>query len=288
MFLVQSSNKDQFQFLSKIISLSSKDFIFKSFYYFDTLRSTQEFSLDLLKKNNNIDPTIVLSDIQTSGIGRNGDYWSSLNGGIWVSIIIKSELKPDELFLYIVITAISICEMIENETNLKPVLKWPNDIFINGRKISGVLLDSETEQDKINHVILGIGINTNNDLNSTVTDVNNTGRKSYSITTIKNESGDDVPNLIILSSLLNKLNSFISNLGDSSFKTGILNNYKKRILESKNQLKYTFKKNDDVFEGEISGIEDDGSILVNNLDDKNNKELIKITSSFDIDVRQII
>ncbi len=287
MFLVQASNKDQFQFLSKIISFSSKDFIFKRFYYFDTLRSTQEFSRDLLKKNNDIGPTIVLSDIQTSGIGRKRDHWSSLNGGIWISIIINSELKPDDLFLYIVITAISICEMIENETNLKPVLKWPNDIFINGRKISGFLLDSETEQDKINHVILGIGINTNNDLNSTVTDVKNSSRQSYySITTIKNESGSNVSNLIILSTMLNKLNSFILNLGDSSFKRNILNNYKKRILDSKNQLKYTFKKNDDEFEGEIANIEDDGSILVNNLDDENNKELIKIISSFDVTVKQ--
>ena len=65
--------------------------------------------------------------------------------GIWMSLILETDLKVEKLFIFVMISAICICETIEKETVLKPDLKWPNDIFINGKKIAGILLDVETD-----------------------------------------------------------------------------------------------------------------------------------------------
>ena len=168
MWKIYLSKKKNIKYISDLINLIKNDSIFKEFYYFDRLTSTQDFAFRIIKRKKIIHPSVILCNVQTIGKGRNGNIWSSKKGGIWMSLILETDMKVEKLFIFMMISSICICETIEQKTDLKPDLKWPNDIFINGKKIAGILLDVETDLNDKNIIIIGMGINTNNDLNSTL------------------------------------------------------------------------------------------------------------------------
>ena len=275
-------------FVSDIIESSGNNFIFKDFYYFDKLPSTQDFALNLLKRKKKVNPSVIICSLQTCGKGRKGSTWYSPKGGIWMSLILETGLKIENLYSFVMISAICVCETIEKETaGLKPGIKWPNDIFINGKKVAGVLLDAETGPDgSTNRIVLGIGINTNNDINSTTLEIekNNTAVSAilphYEITTLKKEfNGVDVSNISFVSRLLNSLNIYLSKIINSkSFLDDyVVRSYKERIMTSKNYLPYSFKDENNVeFEGKIIDVSDDGSLLVRDIQQK---KILRLSSS---------
>jgi BirA family biotin operon repressor/biotin-[acetyl-CoA-carboxylase] ligase len=279
------SKKKNISFISDIIESSSNDFVFKDFYHFDKLPSTQDFALKLLKRKKKISPSVIICSSQTCGKGRKGSTWYSPEGGIWVSLILETNLKLENLYFIVMISAICICETIEKETvGLKPDIKWPNDIFIDGKKVAGVLLDVDTEpDDSTNRVVLGIGINTNNDINSTIPEIkkNNTAVSAilphYKITTLKKESnGVEISNISFLSSLLDGLNTYLSKIIDTepSLDDYIVKSYRERIMNPKNSFHYSFKNENSVeFEGKIIDVSDDGSLLVRDIQQKKTRRL---------------
>ena len=294
MWKIYLSGNKHISFISDIIESSSNDSIFKDFYYFDRLPSTQDFALNLVKRKKKTSPSVIICDSQTRGRGRKGSTWSSPKGGIWMSLILETRLKREDLYFLVMISAICICETIEKETvGIKPDIKWPNDIFVNKKKVAGVLLDVETgPDDGTNRVVLGIGINTNNDVNSTIPDTkkNNAASVSaimphYKITTLKKEfNGVDISNISFISSLLSGLNIFFSKI----IKTGyiledhVVKSYKERIIRSKDFLPYTFRNETNVeFEGKIVDVSDDGSLLVK---DVQNKKVLRLSSANNVNM----
>ncbi len=186
MWKIYLSKKKNIIHISKLLNLLKTDSIFKEFYYFDLLPSTQEFAFKIIKRKNIIFPSVIICNIQSNGKGRKGTKWASPKGGIWISVILESNLKIEKLFIFVMISAICICETIEKETHLKTDLKWPNDVFVNGKKIAGILLDVETNFDyKNNNIIIGMGVNTNNDIDSTVLEIKKNDSSFYQITTLK-------------------------------------------------------------------------------------------------------
>jgi len=263
--IILSKNK-QISVIADIISCFSNDFLFKEFYYFDKLSSTQDFALGLIKdKERCAYPVVVISEIQTCGKGRRGKYWSSTKGGIWLSLILETKLESENLFLFMMISALSVCETIEKETGLNPVLKWPNDIYVNKRKAGGILLDVNTESGKIKDIVIGIGVNSNNDLNQVVHDLASGNHDQKPVTTLKQELKQEILNPKFTASLLAQINHYLVEMDDRLFLgSNIQNSYKKRILESNEHIDYTFKTNDYEFQGKILDVADDGSIMVNN------------------------
>jgi BirA family biotin operon repressor/biotin-[acetyl-CoA-carboxylase] ligase len=281
------SKKYQISFVSEIVNLSVPDFIFRDFYYFDKIHSTQDFAYKIIKRKKKINPSVVICNTQDSGKGRKGSIWSSPKGGIWISVILETSLKLEYLFFYVMISAICICETIESTTNLKPKVKWPNDIFVNGKKLAGILLDVETNADNCkNKIIIGMGINSNNDLDSTKS---NMQKKhpflyDYQITTLKNEkNGQNISNVNFLSNLLNSMSIYFSKIGNDTFvKEQIINDYQQRIMESKNHVNYSFNRNNVSFEGEIVNVDIDGSLLVKDIQQK---KIIRISSANSVDLK---
>ena len=121
--------------------------------YFDTIDSTNTY----LKSNTNLpNLTIVAARHQTNGKGRLGRTWFD-NDDLMFSMLVKEHLdKPTD---YSFLIAITICNVLD-KFNLNPQIKWPNDIIVNDKKISGILLES-TGINRIENVIIGVGINTN-------------------------------------------------------------------------------------------------------------------------------
>ena len=133
-------------------------FIGKRAYYFDTIDSTQDFALKIASQDNE-NGTIIISKKQTGGKGRMKRRWFSPIGGIWMSIIIHPDFDISNTTLVPIATSLALCKAIEKTTRIKPELKWPNDITIKGKKVAGILVDTSIESNKIESLILGVGIN---------------------------------------------------------------------------------------------------------------------------------
>jgi BirA family biotin operon repressor/biotin-[acetyl-CoA-carboxylase] ligase len=134
----------------------------KIIYYFDTIDSTQNYATKI--SNQNSSGTVIIAHHQTSGKGRLGRKWISPRGGIWLSVILYPKFDVSYATLFPLASSLALCMAIENTLNLKPELKWPNDVTLHGKKVAGMLVDISMESNHIEHLILGVGINYNVDV----------------------------------------------------------------------------------------------------------------------------
>ena len=106
--------------------------------------------------------TVFIAESQTEGRGRLGKTWDSPKGtGIWMSIILRPQILPQEVPSITLIAGLAICQAIREITKLPAYIKWPNDIVVGGKKVCGILTEMSAEIDLVNYVIMGIGINVN-------------------------------------------------------------------------------------------------------------------------------
>ncbi len=106
--------------------------------------------------------TIVLAERQTGGRGRRGRSWFSPDGaGLYVSLVLRPEVVPAEAPKMTLMTAVAVCDVLISYLPLPPRVKWPNDIFADGRKIAGILTEISTEPDAVDYVVVGLGLNVN-------------------------------------------------------------------------------------------------------------------------------
>lgn len=106
--------------------------------------------------------TVVLADEQAKGKGRHGRSWSSPpRSGIYLSSILRPNIAPNEIPKITLLAAVAVARAIREISPLNALIKWPNDILINHKKICGILTEMKAEQDRVDFVVLGIGINVN-------------------------------------------------------------------------------------------------------------------------------
>jgi BirA family biotin operon repressor/biotin-[acetyl-CoA-carboxylase] ligase len=135
--------------------------------YFDSIDSTNDYSGGLIEKSRGsdlkkLDGTLILSEIQTGGRGRFKHKWLSPRGGLWFSLIIITDIHPEELPNLTLIAAFSISEAFKDIYNINVDIKWPNDLYYGKYKFGGILSELKKEG-KLQAIILGIGINVNID-----------------------------------------------------------------------------------------------------------------------------
>lgn len=130
-------------------------------HYFKEVESTQIVAKQLAEEGA-IEGTVVLAEQQNNGKGRLGRHWHSPAGkGIWMSIILQPTIPIQLAPQLTLLTAVALCKAIRNLTSLDVGIKWPNDLLINGLKISGILLESTAEDQLLKYIIAGIGIDVN-------------------------------------------------------------------------------------------------------------------------------
>jgi BirA family biotin operon repressor/biotin-[acetyl-CoA-carboxylase] ligase len=147
--------------------------------YLPSIASTMDIArLEALKGA--VEGTVIIAGEQTGGRGRLKRTWLAPKGNIALSIV----LYPDVASLpyLIMIASLAVVKSIESVTGIKGQIKWPNDILINGKKVSGILIENEVRGNKVGYSILGIGINVTLKANDSA-DIANTA------TSLKRESG---------------------------------------------------------------------------------------------------
>lgn len=135
-------------------------------YRYKKLPSTQEKAKRLKVKED----TAVFADFQTKGKGTKGRSFSSETGGVYLSLIKLYPEKAKDAFKIMVSSAVAVVKTLE-AFGIKAGIKWPNDIFVSGKKICGILIENELSGEDIKKSIIGIGINVNSKIPEELKDI---------------------------------------------------------------------------------------------------------------------
>lgn len=131
------------------------------FHYFTEISSTNTHARELAERGA-AEGEIVIGETQTHGRGRLGRHWESPSlVNLYLSIILRPKLAPKHAPQITLMAAVALVETFAPLIAQAPIIKWPNDILVNGKKLAGVLTEAACSADLIEHVILGIGINVN-------------------------------------------------------------------------------------------------------------------------------
>lgn len=148
---------------AEIKSLMHTDWVAKEVLYFDTIDSTNTKAQELAEKGYP-SGTLIVADKQESGKGRRGRSWVSPSGtGIFMTLMIKPDINPNNASMLTLVAALAVAKAITSVTGEKALIKWPNDIVVNGKKVCGILTEMNAQFDYINHIVVGIGINVHNE-----------------------------------------------------------------------------------------------------------------------------
>ncbi len=174
------------------------DKIGKKVIYLEKVDSTNNFASELIKskdkKEKNPDGLIVLAETQKKGRGRLERLWLSPPGGLWFTLILKTELEEKKLPEITLIAAYSAASVLNREYNIRAVIKWPNDLYYEEKKLGGILTEVEKIESGI-FLIIGMGINVNIDIE----DLAPLNKQSVSVKTIL---GKDIEREYLLSRIL--------------------------------------------------------------------------------------
>lgn len=148
---------------AEIKSLMHTEWVAKEVLYFDTIDSTNTKAQELAEKGYS-SGTLVVADKQESGKGRRGRSWVSPSGtGIFMTLMIKPDINPNNASMLTLVAALAVAKAITSVTGEEALIKWPNDIVVNGKKVCGILTEMNAQFDYINHIVVGIGINVHNE-----------------------------------------------------------------------------------------------------------------------------
>lgn len=213
-------------------------------YFSDITTSTNDDSiLEIDEKGFLSDKKVFTAEAQTSGSGRNGRKWDSEKGNLFFSLIVKPiESINSELLTYV--AAISVQKVFEEEFGLNAKIKWPNDIILSDKKISGILLKKYKEM-----IIIGIGVNiiSHPDVFDSI---KATSLKQFQIETEPKE---------FLKEFLKNFTIYYSGIQKNSFEF-----LRKEVLKNLYKLnqEISFKNNNQVVSGVLVGIDEQGRVMI--------------------------
>ena len=129
--------------------------------YFPCLDSTNTYLKEIAGKGAP-HGSVAVADHQTAGKGRLGRSWSSPTGcSVYMSYLLRPDIAPVHASRLTIVAALATTRAIEEVTGLSAEIKWPNDIVINKRKVCGILTEMSADMDRIEYVVIGIGVNVN-------------------------------------------------------------------------------------------------------------------------------
>ena len=174
-------------------------------YYFKRIKSTNDQAAQMIKKGK--EKGIIIADLQTKGRGQYGKKWISQKGNLFISIFFEINQKRINFKQFAILNAFLLRKLLSKFISKKIKIKWPNDLLYKREKISGILQEVITYNQK-NYLIVGIGVNTN------IVPKN----KSFSSTSLKNIIDRKIDNKKILKNIKNNYEKFLIEIKKFSYK----------------------------------------------------------------------
>ena len=221
--------------------------------YYDEIDSTN-LEAKNLAADGAPEGTVVIAESQSAGRGRLGRRWTSPAGkGLLFSVILRPDLPMADVHLMTLVAAAAVAEAVEQQTGLSVLIKWPNDLYIDEKKVGGILLEVSGEQDEVDWVVVGIGINVNTEFTELPVVLRRTA------VSLKMASDQAVDRSELLARILLSLESMYLDATREGF-AGALRSFRSRDLLNKRTISVQTREGPVV--GEAAGIDDRGALLV--------------------------
>ena len=138
-------------------------FLGKNLVHFFSVDSTNAFAARLLNHGRKVaDGTVIIAESQTAGKGRRGRSWhSAQEHGLYFSMVLRPKIPPGFAPLFTLGTAVALHNAIERHAGVQVDIKWPNDLLVDGKKVCGILAEMQAEFDRVNSLVIGVGVNIN-------------------------------------------------------------------------------------------------------------------------------
>jgi BirA family biotin operon repressor/biotin-[acetyl-CoA-carboxylase] ligase len=225
-------------------------------YYFQTINSTQNFALQLSQKPRE-NGSVVIAARQTKGRGRLNRKWISPKGGIWLSILLRPNFEISQISLFPMATSLALAIAIEKILELKPEIRWPNDLTLKGKKVAGILIDTSIESNKLNYLIIGVGINFKVQPKK-ISKLIKKGQENYGIATLVKENQKDRP-VELVQQFMFELEKIYYKIMANSVEDIRKEWVKRSSTIGKNIIATT---NTGLIRGKVVGIDETGAILL--------------------------
>lgn len=173
---------------------------------FTEVDSTNDIAKRLAKEGAT-EGTVVIADIQKKGKGRFGRHWSSPPGGVWISVILRPDTGSEQISLLPLIAGNAVANALNGLYGVDAHVKWPNDVLIGSKKVSGVLTELDTDE---KFAVIGIGINANMERDALPAEIRD------GATTLRAELGEDVPKTALTERLFSELEDMYSRFNSGS------------------------------------------------------------------------
>lgn len=244
---------------SHVLSTTLKTSVFgQQLHYFATTGSTNAVARRLAD-DGATEGTVVIAEKQTQGRGRRGREWSSpFAQGIWVSLILRpKDLEPSAAHRLTLLAAVAANEAICETTGVRAGIKWPNDILVNKRKVCGILTEIKAELDMLHYLVVGCGINVNQQEEDFPSELRTTAVSLRQIT------GEKHNRLLLLQIFLQRVEELYRGLVDGNFED-IRCRWLKANITLGQQVEVS--KPNCKYYGEALDIDNEGALLVKSKD----------------------
>ena len=216
-----------------------------SIHYFSVLSSTMDMAKDLARKNCP-DFTVVIAGRQTKGRGRLNRQWLSDDGGLYFTLVLRPDIPLPMSSRVNFLASLTLARVLRDMYQIEAAVKWPNDILVDDRKLSGMLSELEAEADRVFFINIGMGINVNNDP---------TGVEPGAIS-LKNMLGREISRVRLLSRFLDE---FEERLKNAEFEN-IISEWKQYTVTLQRQVRIVTQR--EVTEGLAVDVDENGALIV--------------------------
>ncbi len=219
-----------------------------SVHYVERCRSTQDIA-EALAREGAEEGLVVVAEEMTGGRGRLGRKWVASRGGLWFTILLRPP-TVEGLQLISLGVGVAVAEALRELHGVEATLKWPNDVLVDGRKLCGILVEGRMEADRIHYVLVGVGVNVNNDIPEDL---------RGSAVSLKELLEALVPRVPLLAAVLVKFAGIYALLRQGEYGEVLLR-WKK--LSSTLGRSVRVVMHDEVIEGKAVDVDVDGSLVV--------------------------
>ena len=206
------------------------------------------------------DGTIVVAEEQTGGKGRlERKYFSPRGKGIWFSVILRPNFLPKDASKVTLMAAVAVAEAM-TRFNLKPEIKWPNDLLFDGRKIVGILTEMTGEIGRIDYVVVGVGINVNIARDEFPEDLRTVAAS------LSEMSGEELSRVKIFRAILEEFDKLYCEVNANGFGEILKLWRKHNVTLGKKVRVISAVEGGENFDGTAVDLDDDGALVVETAD----------------------
>ncbi len=257
---------------SEIMSRLTTKWAGQQVLYFDETDSTNN-QAKLAAENGALHGTLAVAEQQSAGKGRRGRSWSSPRGtGIFMSLLLKPDLRPEYASMLTLVAALSVSRALEEVTELTPMIKWPNDLVVNKKKVTGILTEMSAELEQIYYVVIGIGINVN--MEELPAEIKETA------TSLCMEAGRKFSRSALIAAFLKNFEADFEKFEKTSDLSILIEEYNQRLINRGNIVRVLDPAGE--YTGKAIGINEMGGLLVEREDHS-----IQVITSGEVSVRGV-